>query len=144
MQIVPEDPNKPRVWRELYETLLTEFAALPKESKNVSMDDYAVVNVSPPVVPNPYLPTFRIFTYNVTGGSDQVTSITKERHHGHRRGNHGNKDVHCKTEPYENSWKCHLNETWHSDPESPSRSNKLWTPLGYAQVKCSSMTLKVA
>lgn len=106
-----------------------------------------MINVSQPVVPNPYLPTFRIFSYNTSEGStdtddgqsneDRKKKKKKKgtkRKHGHRRGDHGNKDHHCKEEPYRDSWKCHLNDTWYSDPDSPSRSNQQWTGLGYAQV----------
>ncbi|KAF8655288.1 hypothetical protein AX16_003187 [Volvariella volvacea WC 439] len=135
LEFVSEESEKaPHTQREeLYETLLREYAALPQDSDDVSMDDYAVINVSPPVVPNPYLPTFRVFSYNITENSDEISTSGKNRHHGHRRGNQRDKDKHCKLEPYASSWKCHLNETWHSDPESPSRSNRKWTPLGYAQ-----------
>ncbi|TFK75900.1 endopolyphosphatase [Pluteus cervinus] len=130
-----EDETNSEAKEELYQTLLGEFSALPRANKNHTLDEYAVVNVSPPVVPNPYLPTFRIFSYNVTGfdGASGVTVQGKKRQHGHRRGNSGDKEVHCKTERYQDSWKCHLNETWHSDPKSPSRTNTLWSPLGYAQ-----------
>jgi len=58
---------------------------------------------------------------------------TGKRKHGHHRGNHGSKDAQCRKKEHQNTWKCFLNETWHSDPGSPSRSNKQWTPLGYAQ-----------
>ncbi|TFY59676.1 hypothetical protein EVJ58_g5625 [Rhodofomes roseus] len=55
--------------RALYNTLLKTFDDLPKPKHNGSYDDYGVVNVSPSVVPNPYLPSFRIFTYNTTGSA---------------------------------------------------------------------------
>lgn len=140
------EPN-PGVYIDLYATLLTEFAALPKRSEDVELDNYAVINVSPPLVPNPYKPTFRIFSYNVSAPDlsvDRVASkkmkmtVGKKRKHGHRRGKHGNKESQCKLEPYRTSWKCHLNESWYSDPDSPSRTNKQWTPLGYAQVGATS------
>lgn len=117
-----------------------EYSALPTKSKDLDYGDYGVVNVSPPVVPNPYLPSFRVFSYNTTGSSMDTNAKKRKkkkgskRKHGHRRGDHGNKDSHCAREDYRNTWKCYLNETWYSDPESPSRSNKQWTPLGYAQV----------
>jgi endopolyphosphatase len=136
---------------DLYQTLLHEFSAIPKTSDKVNLDDYAVINVSPPVVPNPYLPTFRIFSYNITridnasdieeDGFSQTTKTQLKRKHGHHRGEHGNKASQCKTEPFKDTWKCRLNETWYSDPDAPSRRNTQWTPLGYAQVH--SLTCQV-
>ncbi len=117
---------------ELYKDLIEEFSALPKKAKEVNYDNYSVINVSPPVVPNPYVPTFRVFSYNV---SEHGEIQGKKRKHRHDRGKHGDKGSECKKEPYKNSWKCHLNEPWHSDPYSPSRRNQRWTPLGYAQVR---------
>ncbi|KAJ7700104.1 hypothetical protein B0H17DRAFT_279239 [Mycena rosella] len=114
---------------DLFETLLTDFAAIPK-AKDIDLDNYAVINVSPSVVPNPYLPSFRVFSYNVTGAP---TSRLKGRKHGHHRGDRKNKETQCKLDEYRETWKCQLNESWHSDPNAPSRSNQLWTPLGYAQ-----------
>ncbi|KAJ7904527.1 hypothetical protein B0H14DRAFT_3103327 [Mycena olivaceomarginata] len=114
---------------DLFETILADFAAMPK-AKEISLNDYAVINVSPSVVPNPYLPSFRMFSYNVTG---TVNSL-KGRKHGHRHGgNSKDKQKLCKSDKYRETWTCQLNETWHSDPHAPSRSNQLWTPLGYAQ-----------
>ncbi|KAJ7368315.1 Metallo-dependent phosphatase-like protein, partial [Mycena albidolilacea] len=113
----------------LFETILADFAAMPK-AKEINLNDYAVIHVSPSVVPNPYLPSFRMFSYNVTG---TVNSL-KGRKHGHRHGgNSKDKQKLCKLDKYRETWTCQLNETWHSDPDAPSRSNQLWTPLGYAQ-----------
>ncbi|KAH6917815.1 endopolyphosphatase [Coprinopsis sp. MPI-PUGE-AT-0042] len=133
LQIVPdEDAKKARTMGgdgALYETLITEFAALPVP-KRKEMDNYAVVNVAPAVVPNPYLPSFRVFTYNIT---DPSYDAQKKRHHGHRRGDRGDKDVHCKQPEWKNSWRCHLTQPWHSDKTAPSRRNQQWSLLGYAQ-----------
>ncbi|KAJ7433853.1 hypothetical protein B0H11DRAFT_2120644 [Mycena galericulata] len=101
---------------DLFETLIADFAAMPK-AKNVNLDNYAVINVSPSVVPNPYLPSFSGVPYN----------------HGHPRGGGKDKEKQCKLYAYRETWRCQLNESWHSDPDAPSRSNQLWTPLGYAQ-----------
>jgi endopolyphosphatase len=125
----------------LYDAIIEDFSKLPSTSK-VNLDRFAVINVSPPVVPNPYLPTFRIFSYNVSGyetvGEEEKKKKKKKggrKGPGHHRGDHGNKDVLCKETPYSLSWKCHLsNDSWNSDPEAPSRMNKLWSPTGYAQV----------
>jgi len=122
----------------LYESLLKDFSSLPKSS-NVVMDEYAVVNVAPSVVPNPYLPSFRIFTYNISRNAQHKLqgALKKEkgskRKHGHDRGDKGNKTTHCQIEAHQKTWICHLNDPWHSDPDSPSRSNQRWTPLGFSQ-----------
>lgn len=127
----------------LYESLLKDFSTLPKSS-NIVMDEYAVVNVAPSVVPNPYLPSFRIFTYNISRNAQhELQGALKKkkgskRKHGHDRGNKGNKTTHCQIEEHQETWICHLNDPWHSDPDSPSRSNQRWTPLGFAQVHFSS------
>ncbi|KAJ7180099.1 hypothetical protein C8R43DRAFT_971689, partial [Mycena crocata] len=114
---------------DLFDTLIADFAAIPK-AKDINLDNYAVINVSPSVVPNPYLPSFRVFSYNVTGAA--ATSLGK-RKHGHHRGDGKDKEAQCRLDAYRETWKCQLNESWHSDAEAPSRSNQLWTPLGYAQ-----------
>ncbi|KAF9462658.1 Metallo-dependent phosphatase-like protein [Collybia nuda] len=143
LQFLPENQDRSRFEREeLYETLLREYSALPTSSKELDFGDYGVVNVSPPVVPNPYLPSFRVFSYNTTSSGVGTSAKKKKgskRKHGHRRGDHGNKDSHCAKEEYKNTWKCYLNETWYSDPDSPSRSNTRWTPLGYAQFYIPSL-----
>lgn len=118
--------------KSLLESLLKDFAMLPHKPKESDIDGYAVVNVGPSVVPNPYLPSFRIFGYNITGGQGKLAGKEK-RKHGHRWGSDGNR-ASCKSAEYADTWRCHLNRLWHSDTRSPSRSNRQWTPLGYAQV----------
>ena len=54
--------------KELYTLLLRDFNQISKAEKR-HYDSLAVVNVSPSVVPNPYLPSFRIFVYNATGAA---------------------------------------------------------------------------
>ncbi|KAG6897450.1 hypothetical protein C0992_001450 [Termitomyces sp. T32_za158] len=115
----------------LYDTLMQDFAALFK-SGNVDYSNYAVVNTASSVVPNPFLPSFRIFAYNITGEESRYKA-SKRRSHGHEHGDRADKTAQCRLRKNQDTWKCFLNETWHSDPESPSRSNKQWTPLGYAQ-----------
>ncbi|TFY83609.1 hypothetical protein EWM64_g409 [Hericium alpestre] len=121
---------------DLYDDLLKDFDALPQKNKETDYDDYGVVNVSPSVVPNPYLPSFRVFSYNITGADVSTPAglddDLKKRKHGHRHGD-GSRDAYCKKPAYRGSWRCHLKEPWHSDPDSPSRRNTLWSPLGYAQ-----------
>ncbi|KXN86281.1 Endopolyphosphatase [Leucoagaricus sp. SymC.cos] len=136
LDIIPEDENGKLKIRGahdgLYKTLLTEFAHLPKEDDEKKLDGLAVVNVAPSVVPNPFVPSFRIFSYNVSAEA-LMKQMGKKRNHGHRRGRKGDKDKHCKEEPYRSSWKCHLNEPWYSDSDAPSRKSQAFTPLGYAQ-----------
>jgi len=123
----------------LFDSLVNDFGDLPKKAKT-DYDDYGVVNISPSVVPNPYLPSFRIYTYNVTHAGDRANMKKKKkkkspkRKHGHRRGK-GNKAELCKKKRYKDSWRCRLDEPWHSDPNAPSRVNTLWSPLGYGQVR---------
>ncbi|KAF8514311.1 hypothetical protein JB92DRAFT_2920005 [Gautieria morchelliformis] len=44
----------------LHKTLREDFKDIPKKSK-IDLDEWAVVNVSPSVVANPYLPSLRVF-----------------------------------------------------------------------------------
>ncbi|KAF9534317.1 hypothetical protein CPB83DRAFT_866555 [Crepidotus variabilis] len=133
LRIYPDEDDETKVTSDqgLLESLYVDFATLPKKPKQSELDDYAVVNVAPSVVPNPYLPSFRIFSYNITDKGKRAER-TGKRKHGHRRGSEGNK-ANCKSDEYRNTWRCHLDRTWHSDPHSPSRRNQRWTPLGYAQ-----------
>jgi len=122
----------------LFKTLLEEFSALPKSAKDTKHEEYAVVNVGPSIVPNPYVPAFRIFSYNITQANAGSRNAAKKkngskRKPGHHRGHHGNKTTQCKAEEYQNTWRCHLDNPWYSDPAAPSRTNGRWTPLGYAQ-----------
>ena len=121
----------------LYDSLITDFGGLPKKGKT-DHDNYGVVNISPSVVPNPFLPSFRIYTYNITHAADSANmkkmKKSGKRKHGHRRGK-GNKVELCKKKQYKDSWRCKLDEPWYSDPDAPSRVNTLWSPLGYAQVR---------
>ncbi|KAL0950019.1 hypothetical protein HGRIS_010027 [Hohenbuehelia grisea] len=128
----PASANGKKKKTQLYKDLIDEYSAIPTKKSALNFDDYGVINVSPPVVPNPYLPTFRVFSYNITGYKAGMEADF-QRKHKHRRGDHRSKDKLCKKEPFKNSWKCRLSAPWHSDPESPSRLNRLWTPLGYAQ-----------
>ncbi|KAF7332218.1 RFX-type winged-helix domain-containing protein [Mycena kentingensis (nom. inval.)] len=114
---------------DLYKVLMEDFGRMPK-GKNINLGHYAPVSVSPSVVPNPYTPSFRIFAYNATG---VASTQTKNRKHGHRHGDSKEKSKFCKLKPWQDTWRCQLNETWHSNPKAPSRRNGLWTPLGYAQ-----------
>jgi len=128
----------------LDKVLLKDFSALPV--KNVDYGDYAVINVSPSVVPA-YFPSFRVFNYNVSAEAVQEALERKERRrrgetsarpppHGHRKPDPSkSRDKQCKKAEHKDSWRCHFSkDDWHSDPEAPSRKNGLMTPLGFAQV----------
>ncbi|KAL9712723.1 Endopolyphosphatase [Leucoagaricus gongylophorus] len=134
LEIIPEkenlNMNVTGTHDGLFETLMAEFAHLPREGDEEKLDGLAVVNVAPSVVPNPFVPGFRVFSYNATEGR---VGTKGKRDHSHRRGRRGDKKQACKKEPHRSSWKCHLDEPWFSDPDAPSRKNQALTPLGYAQ-----------
>ncbi|KAG1896469.1 Metallo-dependent phosphatase-like protein [Suillus fuscotomentosus] len=128
----------------LFETLIADFSEIPAPLEDTRYDDYAVVNVNAAIVPNPYIPSFRIFTYNITGlstltkdiGSDpylQMIKATQRR----RALNHEQvrtfKKPKCEHKKFRNAWRCQPHKLWHSDSKSPSRHNSLWSPLGFAQ-----------
>lgn len=142
--VKPDSPGT-RNQATLLEELFKTFEALPK-AKQVDLDQYAIINVSPSVVPNPYLPSFRVYSYNITGVStiglkDDIKERIKEeksqRHHHRRKGERG-EEPDCKQEKHQGTWACRPKKPYHVDPESPSRTNQLWSPLGYAQV-CNSL-----
>jgi endopolyphosphatase len=120
----------------LFQALMEDFSAIPRISNDSDYDNYAIINVSPSVVPNPYLPAFRVYVFNITH-TDEVKAKKKgkKRKHKHPSGPHGDKERRCREAPYEDTWKCRLNQPWHSDGSAPSRRNELWTPVGYAQVR---------
>lgn len=120
------DANSPRLSdpgtlsndSKLFDNLLSDFAELDEE---INEDEYAVVNVAPSVVPI-YLPSFRVFLYNVTGSALRTT----KRLPGSRS---GSEDAECEQEKgWEEDYRS-------SDGRSPSRYNTLWSPIGYAQVR---------
>lgn len=131
--------------KDLYVTLLKDFDHLYKREKSLDYDGIAVVNVAPSVVPNPYLPSFRIFSYNITGsrysaglGDNGPESGVGDRH---SLGDFVDREALCEGPDGLNvSWRCTLNSPWHSSPYSPSRMNRLYTPLGYAQYYMPNLT----
>ncbi|KAI0660952.1 hypothetical protein C8Q70DRAFT_912248 [Cubamyces menziesii] len=128
--------------KELYRLLLQEFSDLPR-AQNLNHDNYAVVNVAPSVVPT-YLPSFRIFAYNTTGeaylpGQLGNASLDESQPGRPSRSLKALSGALCADAEHAESWRCHLEEEWHSNPESPSRMNRLWTPLGYAQYTLRKM-----
>lgn len=134
----------------IFDDLMASFEALPETSGHLDYDDYAIVSVSPSLVPNPYLPTFRVFSYNISGlESPSVGGIsgdeyfqktrmeraTRWKHLPYRHGNRGKNGAECGSAEYRDSWRCKHFHPWRVDSHAPSRQNSLWTPLGYAQVR---------
>lgn len=130
--------------RTLFQTLISEFSEIPEPLEDTHYDNYAVVNTNAAVVPNPYIPSFRIFTYNTTGLSGFVKDISSDPYlqtmkatQRRRASNHEqvrtSKKPKCERKKSRNTWRCHFDKPWHSDSESPSRHNSLWSPLGFAQ-----------
>ncbi|KAG2156070.1 Metallo-dependent phosphatase-like protein [Suillus clintonianus] len=148
LNISPEEDTMPSHSFEgtIYETLMADFEELVKTKKHLNYDDYAVISVSPSLVPT-YLPSFRVFNYNISGlgsttvgavGEDEYLLMTKmdrasrRKHLPYRHGNDGNDGRQCMGADYRDSWRCKL-QPWRSDSHAPSRQNSLWSPLGYAQ-----------
>jgi endopolyphosphatase len=128
----------------LFKTLIADFSEIPEPLEDTHYDNYAVVNVNAAIVPNPYIPSFRIFTYNTTGlsgfvediGSDpylQTTKATQRRRALNHEQVRAFKKPKCERKKSRNTWRCQFNKPWHTDSESPSRRNSLWSPLGFAQ-----------
>ncbi|KAI0092667.1 Metallo-dependent phosphatase-like protein [Irpex rosettiformis] len=173
--------------KELYKSLLKNFNYIAKQAnKNIDYDALAVVNVGPSVVPNPYLPSFRVYAYNITGegyvpasvGSEGVDAgysidddegdledenedkdegdwirdgFTFDREEAEEEelmeeeeeergeelevdrhlGDYVDRESWCPTG--KESWACLLTGRWHSSPQSPSRANRLFSPIGFAQ-----------
>ena len=153
----------------LQQELHRDFNQMPKLNK-IKMEDYAVVHVSPSVIPT-YLPGIRVFrwvcgnsrrwlvrpnrivsfcSYNVTGlelddddyestGDDASLKKKKKEKNGKKRKGgghrHGKKPKNnCHKPEHEDQPHCKFrSKPRFYSPESPSRSNQMFTPLGYAQ-----------
>ncbi|KAI0081809.1 endopolyphosphatase [Panus rudis PR-1116 ss-1] len=134
LAIEAEDGLMKKKHKDLYGTLLKDFNHVRKES-NLNHAHYAVVNVAPSVVPNPYLPSFRIFSYNISGSPYVPGDL----------GDSGGQSIASRDEASADclddddsggsceKWTKDAKDSWYSSPDSPSRKNGLWTPLGYAQ-----------
>ncbi|KLT41553.1 hypothetical protein CC85DRAFT_247424, partial [Cutaneotrichosporon oleaginosum] len=119
----------------LKDQLRKSFAGLPGPTE-LKYKDYAVINVAPSIIPT-YQPAARIYSYNITG----ISLDSKAREEGvypqpddpvdeMRKKPKGN----CKKP--ENWYKPHCSfktRPRYASPESPSRSNKPFTILGYTQ-----------
>lgn len=104
--------------------------------------DYAIMNVGPSVLPA-YIPSARIFSYNISGvvleddfvarpfvplvqDQEDETDSTEEEDLLLKK--------ECKKPENADKPKCSFkNKPRYSSPESPSRSNKPLTPLGFTQ-----------
>src|ERR1700749_5099282 len=62
----PEDDSVKKKQQDLFGILLRAFSKV-KNLTQLDMDTYSVVHGSPSVVPNPYLPSLRIWGYNISG-----------------------------------------------------------------------------
>ncbi|KAI6047177.1 Metallo-dependent phosphatase-like protein [Pisolithus marmoratus] len=121
----------------LFDMLVADFSRLPGPQDGIEYGDYAVVNVNPSVVPNPYVPTFRAYVYNVTGLPDGMS----ERYGGvgfegspECWGKSGSGAVKRKGGYRRDELEgCGVDFGGGVHFGSPSRRNLLWTPLGYAQ-----------
>lgn len=122
----------------LFDMLVADFSRLPGPQDGLDYGDYAVVNVNPSVVPNPYVPTFRAYAYNVTG-LQEVGGGERYDRFGFR----GSPDHQGMSEsgamkgeggPERDELEgCGVDFDCRVHFGSPSRRNLLWTPLGYAQ-----------
>ncbi|OAX42027.1 hypothetical protein K503DRAFT_414558 [Rhizopogon vinicolor AM-OR11-026] len=144
INISTEESSETSAGSTLFDMLIADFSEIPEPLEEIHYDNYVVVNTNAAIVPRPYLPSFRVFAYNVTGlsstaryvSSDPYLQTTKA---AWRRRALNNEQVRtsnkpkCKHLEYRDTWRCHFDKPRHSDSESPSRSNSLWSPLGYAQ-----------
>lgn len=138
-----ETPELTKHAASLFDMLIADFLRLPGPKDEMDYGDYAVVNVNPSVVPNPYVPTFRAYVYNVTGLTDiGVREVGTSGHYGGVgfRGSpdcqrkSGNRAVKCEGGPERDELGgCGVDFDCKVHVGSPSRRNVLWTPLGYAQ-----------
>ncbi|KAF8529018.1 hypothetical protein BU17DRAFT_73241 [Hysterangium stoloniferum] len=119
----------------IHKSLKKHFKLVPDED-DMNETEWAVVNVSPSVVANPYLPGVRVFGYNTTGGENStsvgtVMEIAKKNKDDKKKKKKAKK---CKKKKNRDKWECRgIGKEWHTDAEAPARTNTLWSPLGYAQ-----------
>jgi hypothetical protein len=134
-----EDERFNKKKKDLFQLLMRSFARL-EEPSQLDLNEYSVIHASPSVVPNPYLPTLRLWGYNV---SDLDVRLSPA--HGNNAGQlkkgvkprHGRPSkTRCKRREDKFKWWCQLPERpWYSDENAPSRKNGPLTPLGYVQVR---------
>lgn len=119
----------------LTNTLKKSFKALPGPTE-LKHKDYAIVNVAPSIIPT-YLPAARIYSYNISGVSNdlgrrkQVTLMPPDDPSDPLK--KPKKDS-CAKPENENKPHCSFKtKPRYSSPQSPSRTNKPLTVLGYTQ-----------
>ncbi|KAG6332302.1 hypothetical protein ID866_6786 [Astraeus odoratus] len=129
----------------LFDTLVADFSQLPDGKKEIDYGEYAVVNVNPSVVPNPYVPGFRVYAYNTTGLDDVFVreadtdeyrrggNVLPRKESPRRHGNAGGTAAKCESPDRGGPGGCSVGAGWQPDVGGPSVRNSLWTPLGYAQ-----------
>jgi endopolyphosphatase len=172
LSMEPTDPDIHAKRSVLHEDLREDISDLPEE---IHHSDYVVVNVAPSVIPA-YLPSFRVYQYNITEYAGPKVSdgqsftreswdaldvgnivddedeedesievpprrparsvhstrrigTTGKRKHRHR---HPEKPDCSKPENSE-KYACRPWGPRHANSTSPSRTNTLWSLLGYAQ-----------
>jgi len=136
LQHPKEENTRYKSKKNLFQILMRSFARLEKPSQ-LDLDTFSVIHTSPSVVPNPYLPTLRVWSYNVSGLGVVGLTAASERI-GRKNGSKG-KDARpskkrCKRREDKYKWWCQLpKRPWYSDENAPSRKNGPLTPLGYVQ-----------
>jgi endopolyphosphatase len=133
----PEDDSIKKKQRDLFSILMRAFSKV-KEPSQLDMNLYSVVHASPSVVPNPYLPSLRIWGYNISEMNDaglKTDPSVEQVRKGKAKHSRPNKKR-CKRREDKHKWWCQLPERpWHSDENAPSRRNGPLSPLGYSQVR---------
>ena len=80
--------------------------------------------------------------FEVVAGADRAaaseSSNSSARTHRHL-GDYVDRERLCPDGKEDDSWACRLADPWYSSPRSPSRTNRLYTPLGFAQVSCRGL-----
>jgi len=139
-----QHPKEEESWfskkKDLYRLLMRSFDRL-EEPSQLDLDAFSVIHTSPSVVPNPYLPSLRIWGYNVSGldvvGLNEKTASNTSGLKKGKPPRHGRPSKkRCKRREDKFKWWCQLPERpWYSDENAPSRKNGPLTPLGYVQVR---------
>ncbi len=148
MILSDEDDDSLRVWKKkrktLAETLMSDFSELPS-AKKTDLDEYAVINVSPSVVPNPIpadVPCVRVQYYGGRRLLDRTKTLSK-REKKKMKESKRNMDIATRRRTkILIVRRRNIEIPGPVDPRNrtmrartrPSRINQLWTPLGYAQV----------
>jgi len=152
LQKPPEEEGFKSKKKELYSMLMKSFSKLDDTAK-LNMDTYSIIHTSPSIVPNPYLPSMRVWGYNVSGldlNSETVREADGGAHPSEAEDGTNKKKKkkkkpkepdtarpgkkRCKKLEDKYKWWCQLPEReWFTDEDAPSRKNGPLSPLGYTQ-----------